>query len=50
MINDICILCGDRVCCRGMCKEFMKAADKKDRPRRKVVTYNKNGIRKEQYI
>lgn len=50
MIDDICRLCGDRICCHGMCKDFMKAADKKDKPRRKQITINKNGIRREVYI
>lgn len=50
MKNNICKLCGDRTCCHGICADFMKYADKKDKPRKKVITYNKNGIRKEEYI
>lgn len=49
-MNNICKLCGDRTCCRGMCSDFMKSSDKKDKPRRKQITINKNGIRRESYI
>lgn len=28
-MNNICKLCGDRTCCRGMCADFMKATYEK---------------------
>ena len=55
-MNDPCILCGDRCCCRGLCVEKKKWWDydqdlhivgKRHKKPTKTIDTNKNGIRRE---
>lgn len=58
---DPCKYCGDRVCCRGLCIEkknfldFIEGDSSRCRIQREVhrkivVSYNKNGIRREEFV
>lgn len=56
---DPCKYCGDHYCCRAMCKskkdylDFMEGYTNKykvKKQRKKVITINKNGIWREEYV
>lgn len=58
---DPCYLCGDRVCCRQMCrakKDYLDFQEGKTsrfvvknarKGKKLIITVNKNGIRREEY-